>query len=96
MNVPYDKALQIVEHYGKNHQRHKTAEELSELMTLVLQDANENGKVQSFRIIEEIADVYVMLTQLELIYEIDSRDIQPVIDYKLNRTLKRIGEEYSE
>ena len=88
MIVDLDKALKIIEKHGENHQRYKAAEELSELQTLVLQDANRNGKVPVGRIVEEIADVYVMLKQLMLIYQIDSRDIQPVIDYKLDRTLK--------
>lgn len=92
MIVPYDKVSQIIEHYGCNHQRHKAAEELSELQTLILQDANQNGKVATSRIVEEIADVYVMLAQLCVIYEVDSRDIQPVIDYKICRTLNRINE----
>ena len=96
MNVSFDKSLKIIEHYGNNHQRYKAAEELSELQTLILQDANQNGKVPQNRIIEEIADVYVMLSQLKVIYKIDSRDIEPVIDYKLDRTLKNIGEEENE
>lgn len=96
MVVPYDKALKIVEAYGLNHQRFKASEELSELQTLILQDANRNGKVPKNRIIEEIADVYVVLKQLELIYQIDSRDIDPVIEYKLERTLNQIGEDNNE
>lgn len=86
----FDKKMKIIEHYGENHQRFKAAEELSELQTLILQDANKNGKVPKSRIIEEIADVYVMLSQLKTIYQIDGRDIEPVIEYKVDRTLKEI------
>lgn len=89
MRVDTDKAVKIIDTHGTNHQRFKAAEELSELMTLLLQDANNNGKVPLNRITEEIADVYVMLKQVELIYLLDDRDIQPIIDYKLDRTLKR-------
>lgn len=89
----FDKKMKIIEYYGENHQRFKAAEELSELQTLILQDANKNGKVPKSRIIEEIADVYVMLSQLKTIYQIDGRDIEPVIEYKVDRTLKEIGEE---
>lgn len=98
MIVSTEKAIQIVDMYGPNHQRYKAAEELAELQTLVLQDANLNGKVPTGRIIEEIADVYVMLSQLEIIYQIDSRDIEPVIEYKLERTLERArrNEEWQE
>ena len=87
MRVDTEKAVEIIEMHGVNHQRVKAAEELSELMTLLLQDANNNGKVPTNRIAEEIADVYVMLKQIELIYLLDDRDIQPIIDYKLDRTL---------
>lgn len=87
MYVDTDKAIEIIDRHGANHQRFKASEELSELMTLVLQDANNNGKVPISRITEEIADVYVMLKQLELIYLLDDRDIQPIIDYKVDRTL---------
>ena len=88
MIVDLDKALKIIEKYGENHQRYKAVEELSELQTLIVQDANRNGKVPVGRIVEEMADVYVMLKQMQLVYHIDSRDIQPVIDYKLDRALK--------
>lgn len=88
-----DKLLKIIDHYGANHQRYKAAEELSELQTLILQDANKNGKVPLSHIIEEIADVKVMVKQLELIYGIDSRDIDPIINAKVDRTLNRIGDE---
>lgn len=96
MIVNTEKAYDIVNTYGKQHQLYKVAEELSELQTLVLQDANENGKVPVSRIAEEIADVYVMLKQLEIINFLDDRDIQPIIDYKLDRTLHRIELEESE
>lgn len=90
MVVSHDKTIKIIEHYGSGYQRYKAAEELSELQTLILQDANKNGKVPINRMIEEIADVYVMLRQLEIIYEIDSRDIEPVIEAKIDRTLNRM------
>ena len=65
---------------------------MSELQTLVLQDANEKGKVPLHRITEEIADVYVMLKQLEIINFLDDRDIQPIINDKIERTLNRSNE----
>lgn len=91
--VKTDKLLKIIDHYGEDHQRYKAAEELSELQTLLLQDANQNGKVPVNRLVEEIADVYVMLSQIQLIYHLDSRDIDPIIFYKIDRTLKQIGED---
>ena len=90
MIVNIDKVAQIVDHYGKAHQKIKTAEELSELQTVILQDLCDTNKNTRHELLEEIADVYVMLKQLEVIYEFDSRDINPIIEYKLERTLSRI------
>ena len=87
MDIPIEKIKKIIDRYGTQHQLYKAAEELSELQTILLQDANQNGKVPLARIIEEIADVYVMLKQVEVIYYIDSREVEPVIEYKINRTL---------
>lgn len=87
MNVPYEKAVAIVDKYGVHHQKVKAAEELSELQTLLLQDANCKDKVSVAHITEELADVYVVLKQVEAIYFLDDRDIQPYIDFKLDRTL---------
>lgn len=91
MIVDTDKAVKIIDHYGYRHQLFKCAEELAELQTLVLQDANMNGKVPINRMVEEIADVYVMLKQLSLIYLLDDRDLQPVIDFKIDRTIERMN-----
>ena len=87
--VDADKVMQIVDMYGTKRQRYKSVEELSELMTLVVQDANEPGKVPVESIIEEIADVYIILKELQLIYLIRDDDIRPWIDHKLNRTIAR-------
>lgn len=92
MIISTEKIAEIIEHNGMNRQRFKAAEELSELQTIVLQDANDNGKVSIARLAEEIADVYVILSELELIYNLDDRDIQPIIDFKIDRTLRRIEE----
>ena len=42
---------------------------------------------------EEIADVTVMLKQLQLYYNISSKDIREVMNQKIDRQLKRIAEE---
>jgi len=90
--VNTEKLNTIIEKHGKRHQLYKVVEELSELQTLVIQEANENGKVSVGRMEEEIADVYVVLKQLEMMNCLDDRDIQPIIDYKIERTLSRANE----
>lgn len=84
--------LDIINRYGGQHQLYKAAEELSELQTVVLQDANKEI-ISKASVAEEIADVYITVKQIELIYGLDDRDIQPIIDYKLNRVEERIHNE---
>lgn len=90
MVVKVDRVLKIIEKNGEQHQKYKAAEELAELQTVVLQEANKECFVNKYPIIEEIADVYVMLKQLELIYKVDDRDIQEIIDYKIARALREV------
>lgn len=92
MIVNNEEITTILKHYGSKHQKVKACEELAELQTVILQDWTK-GSVNIAALTEEIADVYVVLKQLEIINFLDDRDIQPIIDYKLDRTLNRIKDE---
>ena len=84
----------ILNHYGMEHQSLKCAEEMAELQVLILQDANSDyKKVPIVDIVEEIADVYIMLEQVKLIYHITDDDIKRIVDYKLKRTFFRMENE---
>lgn len=76
----------IYSHYGKEHQKQQLIQELSELITAITKNDLEN-------IIEEMADVEVMLDQ----FKIDNPEINDKIDkvmlQKVNRQLKRIEKE---
>ncbi len=85
-------AERIVSHYGEVHQLYKTAEELAELGVLVIQDANVPGKAKAEDVLEEMADVYVMLRQLEVIYGFSEKDIDDAVNYKVSRTLGRMSD----
>lgn len=85
-------AEKIVSHYGYVHQLYKTAEELAELGVLVIQDANVPGKAKAEDVLEEMADVYVMLKQLEVIYGFSEKDVDDEINYKVSRTLGRMSD----
>ena len=41
-------------------------------------------------IIEELADVLVLLEQIKIYYELDNDDINSVMEHKINRTLERL------
>lgn len=76
------------------HQSLKCAEEMAELQVLILQDANSDyKKVPIVDIVEEVADVYIMLEQVKMIYHITDDDIKRIVDYKLKRTFFRMENE---
>ena len=71
---------QIVEHFGKTEQIVKTKEELIELLAALNRNDTDN-------IIEEIADVEIMLEQLKYIYSCASL-VELIKKLKVARTLK--------
>ena len=81
-----NKLRKIIDHYGQEHQIAKAKEELHELIQAIIEDDKDH-------ITEEMADVVVMLWQLVIIYEIDVLEIPKIMDYKINRTIKRIEQE---
>lgn len=96
MKVDIESVKEIINHYGYRHQMVKACEELSELQTVILQEVNKHDKypVEDIAsLTEELADVYVVLKEVELINCLDDRDINPIIDAKLARTLERIDNE---
>ena len=57
---------QAVAHYGPMHQRMKAIEELGEL---IMELARPIDREDRAAIVDEIADVRIMLSQLEIIFE---------------------------
>ena len=76
----------IAEYYGLDNQLNKTIEECAELIqALVKLESRENT-------IEEMADVQIMLKQM--LYLLDcEKEVEKVMEYKINRQLERIKEE---
>lgn len=75
---------EILNYYGEEVQALKTVEELAELQrAIVRQDL---GNME-----EEIADVFIMLIQLTKFTGISTDRIASLIDYKIDRQLKRIN-----
>lgn len=91
MNKIYQKAL---EKYGVEAQSKMLIEELSELIQAVCKIGRSKNSEQFTKIynnlVEEIADVEIMLQQARLIYNINEKDIQNVKKQKLNRLKKRL------
>ena len=94
--------LKIINHYGVNHQQRKFQEEVFEL-----QEAITTHSVEMFEcvpstkyIVEEIADVLVMLNQFVeyygKYYGIQTSDIYMIMEQKIDRQLERIKGESNE
>jgi len=75
---------QILNHYGVENQKKKAIEELSELIRAITRDDLKN-------IIEEIADVEIMISQLKMLYFIEDEEILNVKKEKLAKVLFEIN-----
>lgn len=82
--------------YGKEAQVDMVIEEMSELIKALLKYRRsknttgiEHGKLRS-NIIEEAADVLIMVVQILMMYDKDG-ECQAEVDYKVNRLYERLG-----
>ena len=89
------KAFKIAKHYGLQKQKFQALQEFNELAAVLLRrkDQIHNKAEHRDHLIDEIADCYVMLKQLETLYNLDTHDISDRITAKLNRQLERIAQE---
>lgn len=91
---------EIIEYFGFRNQMKKLNEECFEFLEAVNiyeDDKMYNGKGEDiFRdhIVEEMGDMLLLLTEFIAKYEISSVELNKVMDYKLERTEKRIKEGY--
>jgi len=77
-------------HFTHKHQISKAIEELGELITAIGRyDQNSVGDKNATAVIEEIADVKIMMDQLALIF--GPLEVQRVEQEKLERLAKTIG-----
>lgn len=85
-------ARRILQHYGILHQKSKAIEELAELIVALQKDILVGKEEHSRAVLEEIADVHIMLTQL-LDDEGDKTTVSLIVDKKLKRQMRRIKAE---
>lgn len=83
---------EIAEHYGAKAQSMQTCEECAELIQAVskLTRGETTSAVRIMSLIEEIADVRIMVSQLMYLYGIPESEITSQIEEKLKRQLERI------
>lgn len=87
-----DLARQILQHYGLQHQKSKAIEELGELIVALQKNLLSGQDGLSKDVLEEIADVHIMISQL-LDDEGDRTTVSLIVEKKLKRQLRRIKNE---
>lgn len=75
----------ILNHYGRQAQLNKTMEELAELQVAIAHEDNKDN------VLEELADVQVMAEQVRLMWGIGEDELDRMIDYKVDRTIRRMN-----
>lgn len=82
--------IEIAEHHGIDNQLEQTVEELAELIVAVKKYKRYSGNPTVYRnLIEEIADVEIMLEQLIYLLDIGT-SVDDVATLKVHRELQRI------
>ena len=98
-----EQLLKIINHYGVNDQQRQLAEEVFELQEAITIYELKNSVQYEMpltellatkeHLTEECADVIVMLLQFMLYYDIDTDELNKMIDQKIKRQLERIKNE---
>jgi predicted RNA-binding Zn-ribbon protein involved in translation (DUF1610 family) len=82
----------IAAHYGVENQKYKACEEMAELIQVLMKTETEKIEFSHFEnIIDEIADVCIMIEQLRFLF--GEVDVDNRIVAKLNRQLERMERE---
>ena len=84
----------IINTYGTKKQEEKAIEELAELQQAILKHREYKNCETEKNIIDEIADVQIMLEQLKIIYSCH-KEVEERIDYKIDRQINRIRKKYN-
>lgn len=83
-----DTYKQAISAYGEKAQKLMEIEEMSELTKEICKDFR--GKLNREHLIEEMADVLIMLDQMLLMYEISGDEIQQMRERKIERLKERL------
>ena len=89
-----EKMLKIIKHYGIMDQLKQFNEETYELIEAIrdYQELRytEDGKAFLYHVQEELADVFVLINQFMRYYDIDFKDVEEIVEFKVDRQLERI------
>lgn len=91
MNKKQVKQCQLIaDTYGKTNQETQSVSELMELGHVLTRRMDQRNPDWTEQLLDELADVTIMIKQLQLLYDITDEDLNDRIDYKLNRQIYRI------
>lgn len=85
--------IENAEHYGYEPQSNMLIEEMAELTQAISKYRRDNSKKNFDNIIEEIADVEVMLHQIKHLLGINPKYVEQIKIEKVNRTKENIARE---
>lgn len=95
-----DKLLKIINHYGINKQLKYIHSEYFELDEAIVKEQNlpdgiykQIKEAYKLHIAGEIADCLVMLKQFQYYYGIEDKQIEDIMNFKIDRQLERIKNE---
>lgn len=74
----------VISTFGERNQKMQTLEELMELQSALFENIH-RGTDNRKNIVEEIADVEIMMAQMKEVFNIQPNEIEEVQDYKLGR-----------
>lgn len=77
-----------IELYGEEMQIDIAIEEMAELIKELIK--HKRGANNRNAVVEELADVVIMVAQLGMIFEVDEKELDKRLDFKINRLRKRM------
>lgn len=90
-----NKQLEIINHYGLDHQYERLIEECSELIQAICKykrfDMLQSDILTTAKIVEEMADVLNIIEQIELKDPFIKIGVNKLKEYKVNREMGRIN-----
>ena len=84
------KIAEILGPYSPEAQTIKAIEELAELQAELAKLLIKQGSREAMK--NELADVFIMITQLMAIFDVDPAELDAEVAFKLDRQIKRIRE----
>ena len=85
---------ELISYYGHEPQKMMLLEKMAELQKEICKDMRYDPDLEA--ITEEVADVLIMLEQIQMMYRISETRLHQITNEKLHRQLRRIEDEKME